>query len=151
MDELLAAGGLRDVQRERVMSIRLLALGRTRADVAQVIGRSVNTVDRHKKLFLAHGEAYLRADGWGGRRNELLSPEQEAQFVAGFQQAAGDGQLVTTAEIAVALAQRAGRTPHPTTVSRMLGRHGWRKVMPRPTHPDGDPGRREAFKETSRP
>ena len=50
-----------------------------------------------------------------------------------------------------ALADQTGRRVDQTTMYRMLERHGWRKVMPRPTHPDGDPERRAAFKETSRP
>ncbi|MDP9311951.1 MAG: winged helix-turn-helix domain-containing protein [Chloroflexota bacterium] len=32
----------------------------------------------------------------------------------------------------------------------MLARHGWRKRVPRPTHPEADPAAQEAFKKTSR-
>lgn len=151
MDELLAAGGLRESERERVMCIRLLALDMKGPVVAEVIGRSANTVYRHKKNFLAEGEAALVNRDWGGRRNAALTPEQEAALVAGFQQAASDGKLVTASVIAEAMAEQAGRTVHPSTVSRLLKRRGWRKVVPRPTHPDADPERRAAFKETSPP
>lgn len=150
MEELLASGELSAPARERVMCIRLLALGRTGPDVAQVVGRSVNTVYRHKQRFLAEGETALMAGQWGGRRNAVLSLEEEVAFVAGFEQSARDGELVTVNAILLALAQRIGRRVDPTTVYRMLERHGWRKVMPRATHPDGDPDRREAFKQTSR-
>ena len=150
MDELLAVGGLRASERERVMCIRLLALKRTGPDVAQVIGRSVNTVYRHKQRFLDEGEAALRAEGWGGRRNAVLSREQEAEFVACFEQAASGGELVTANAILQALTERTGRRVDPSTVYRMLARHGWRKVAPRPRHPNTQPDRQEAFKETSR-
>lgn len=150
MDELLAAGGLGDRERERVVCIRLLALGRTGSDVAEVIGRSEDTVYRHKARFLRAGEQALRTGRWGGRRNQVLSLEAEREFVAGFREAAERGELITANDMVAALADQTGRRVDATTMYRMLERHGWRKVMPRPTHPDGDPERRAAFKETSR-
>lgn len=149
MEELLA-GELSGPARERVTCMRLLAVGRTGRDVAEVIGRSENTVYRHKKRFLEGGEATLMAEGWGGRRNAVLSEAEEAELVAGFVKAAGDGELITANAVIAAVAKRTGRRVDPTTVYRMLERHGWRKVMPRPRHPDAEPERQEAFKETSR-
>lgn len=150
MDELLASGGLGERERERVLSIRLLALGRTGPDVAEVVGRDTETVYRYKRRFLKEGEAALRTFGWGGRRNQVLTPEEEIEFVAGFQAAADRGELITAAAMIQALAEQTGRQVDDSTIYRMLERHGWRKVVPRPTHPDGDPDRRKAFKETSR-
>jgi transposase len=149
MEELLASGELSGPARERVTCIRLLALGRTGADVAQVIGRGVNTVYRHKRRFLEDGEATLMAEGWGGRRNAVLTEAEEAELAADFERAARGGELVTANAVVAAVARRAGRRVDPTTVYRMLRRHGWRKVAPRPRHPDADPARQEAFKETS--
>ncbi|MQA76289.1 MAG: helix-turn-helix domain-containing protein, partial [Solirubrobacterales bacterium] len=134
--------------RERVTCIRLLALGRTGSDVAEAIGRSVNTVYRHKRRFLEEGEATLLAEGWGGRRNAVLTEAEEAELAADFERAARDGELITANAVIAAVAKRAGRRVDPTTVYRMLRRHGWRKVTPRPRHPDADPDRQEAFKET---
>lgn len=149
MEELLA-GELSGAARERVLCIRLLALERKGPDVAQVIGRHANTVYRHKREFLRQGEGYLLAPGWGGRRNAVLSEAEEAELVAGFEQAARDGELITANAVIAAVAERTGRRVDSSTVYRMLERHGWRKVMPRPRHPDADPERQEAFKETSR-
>lgn len=149
MEELLASGELSGPARERVTCIRLLALGRTGPDVAELIGRSQNTVYRHKKRFLEEGEAALMAEGWGGRRNAVLTEAEEAELVAGFAQAARDGELITANAVIAAVIERTGRRVDPTTVYRMLERHGWRKVMPRPRHPDAKPERQEAFKQTS--
>ncbi len=149
MDELLATGGLGDRERERVLAIRLLALGRTGPDVAQVIGRDPETVYRYKRRFLKEGEAALRTATWGGRRNQVLTLEQEREFVAGFRAAADRGELITAAGMIQALAEQTGRLVDDSTIYRMLERHGWRKVVPRPTHPDANPERRGAFKQTS--
>jgi len=148
MEELLG-GDLSTAARERVLCIRLLALGRSAGDVAEVIARSVNTVYRHKFRYLADGEGALMAENWGGRRNEVLTFEQEAVFVAGFRAAANRGELITAAAMIEALNEQSGRRVDSSTMYRMLARHGWRKVVPRPTHPDADPERREAFKQTS--
>jgi DNA-binding NarL/FixJ family response regulator len=55
MQELLG-GDLPLRLRERVQCVRLLAMGRTGQDVAAITGRSVSTVERHKRRFLAEGE-----------------------------------------------------------------------------------------------
>ena len=149
MDVLLGSGSLSARERDRVMCIRLLALGREGLDVAQVLGCSVGTVYRRKAEFLARGEAALRTADWGGRRNAVLSHTQEAEFVAEFENAARAGRLVTATQMIAELQQRTGRPVDPTTLYRMLARHGWRKVVPRPRHPDADPDRQEAFKEIS--
>jgi hypothetical protein len=36
--------------------------------------------------------------------------------------------------------------PYRETIYRLLARHGWRKVMPRPQHPGRDPAAQAAFK-----
>lgn len=128
MEELLASGELSGPARERVTCIRLLALGRTDPDVAQVIGRSVNTVYRHKARFLKEGEAALMAAGWGGRRNAVLTEAEEAELVAGFERAARDGELITANAVIAAVLERTGRRVDPTTVYRMLEHQGDRPL-----------------------
>lgn len=149
MDELLAdKKGLSAREYGRVTCIRLLALGWEAQDVAEAVGCSRNTVYRRKAEFLGQGESALLTDGWGGRRNEVLTVAEEAEFVAHFEDAARKGQLVTASMMLTELAERCGKPPTASTLYRILKRHGWRKVLPRPRHPDADPERQEAFKET---
>lgn len=150
MDELLAdSKGLSAREHARVMCIRLLALGWEAQDVAHAVGLSRSSVYRRKAEYLSEGKRTLSTDGWGGRRGGVLGTEEEAQFVAHFEDAAREGQLVTAAEMLSELARRCGESPNPSTLYRILARHGWRKVIPRPRHPQADPERQEAFKETS--
>jgi len=135
MDALLGAGSLSARERDRVTCIRLLALGREGLDVAQVLGCGVGTVYRRKAEFLARGEAALRTADWGGRRNAVLSHAQEAEFVAEFENAARAGRLVTAKQMIAELGQRTGRPVDPTTLYRMLARHGWRKGRAPPAAP----------------
>jgi transposase len=149
MDELLAdSKGLSVREHGRVSCIRLLALGWEAQDVAEAVGCSRGTVYRRKAEFLDQGETVLFVDGWGGRRNETLTLDEEADFVAQFEDAAREGQMVTATKMLTELAERSRKPPTPSTLYRILARHGWRKVVPRPRHPDADPERQEAFKET---
>ena len=150
MDELLADNGLSARERSRVTCIRLLALGWEAQDVAEAVGITRSSVYRRKAEFLKDGESTLHTDGWGGRRGGVLTEAQEAEFVAHFEDAARKGQMVSAAAMAGELARRAGGPASPATLYRILARHGWRKVVPRPRHPEADPARQEAFKETSR-
>ena len=149
MEELLGCGELPVRSREWVQCVRLLAMGRTAPDVAEILGRSLTTVERHKRRFLAEGEDYLLVNRLGGRRNEVLSVREEAELMAALHAGAVDGEIVTAAKVRQALEAKAGRRVATKTVYRVMERSKWRKVMPRPTHPDGDPERRAAFKETS--
>lgn len=137
--------------RDRVQAVRLLALGRRTGDVAEVLGRGVSTIERHKRRFLAEGESYLTDNRYGlGRPRAFLTVEEETSMLEELRAAAGDGELVTVRMVREAILKRTGRDDISiSTPYDMLHRHGWRKVAPRPTHPDGDPGRREAFKQTS--
>lgn len=151
MDELVASGELNGHEQRRVLAIRLLALGCTVKDTGRAVGRSQDTIGRYKREFLAQGESALRTDGWGGRRNEILSVEEEQRFVQGFRERAERGELVSASAMRTALEKQTGRQTNQSTIYDLLARCGWRKVVPRPTHPDANPAAREAFKQTSLP
>ena len=148
MDELLA-GELSAWQRERVLAIRLLALGRMNIDVAEVVGRLPKTMANWRTSYLSRGVEWIQRRP-GGRRNQLMDEESEREFVASFLEAAARGEMVTVSSFHEALSERVGHDVWPATVYRMLDRHGWRKIAPRPTHPKADPAARAAFKQTSR-
>lgn len=149
MDELLG-GDLSPHARERAMGIRAMASGCSNQQVAKLVGKHENTIAGWRTRYLRDGVAWVGAQGWGGHRNELLDKDAERSFVEGFERAARAGELVTVSAVHQALVDATGQAVWPATVYRMLERHGWRKITPRPTHPSADPARREAFKQTSR-
>jgi transposase len=62
---------------------------------------------------------------------------------------AATGDIPTSAQIQAALETQLGRPVADTTVYRLLDRHGWRKVVPRPQHPQSSPEARDPWKKTS--
>ena len=92
------------------------------------------------------GVAAVETAGKGGRRRQYLTLEEEKEFLAPFFAQAQDGEIATVADIWRAFEQRVGHQVDDSTVYRLLDRHGWRKLMPGPRHPQSDPQAQEHFK-----
>ena len=118
-------------------------------EIAVQIGVSRPFVSKISSLYKRFGPQGLETVGPGGRRNEYLSKDEEAAFLAPFIERAAQGEIVSAKLIKAALEQRLGHTVDESTIYRLLQRHHWRKVMPRPIHSEADPKAQEAFKKTS--
>jgi transposase len=70
--------------------------------------------------------------------------EGEAEFLAQAER----GGILEVGRVKAAYEKVLGRKVPKSTVYRMLARHGWRKVMPRPCHPKADAATQAAFKKT---
>ena len=77
-----------------------------------------------------------------------LSFEEESSWLASFEASAQQGHLTTIKEIQKGFEEKVGTEVAPSTLYRLLERHGWRKLAPRPAHPEGDKAARETFKKT---
>jgi transposase len=95
------------------------------------------------------GEAIFDVRGRGGRRHQHLTPEQERELLAPFVERAEAGGMLTVGEVQGAYHQRIGKVVSRSTIYRLLERHGWRKIMPRPRHPKADVAAQGAFKKTA--
>jgi len=124
---------------------------RKASEIADQLAISTSLV--HKVIFLYNreGAKALETQGPGGRYHEYLTKQEEHTFLAPFFARAEAGELATTKEIHQAFEERVGKPVHETTVYRLLDRHGWRKLMPRPRHPKADLQAQEAFKKPIRP
>lgn len=120
-------------------------------EIAQHTGVSVGTVHKVISQYNRLGADALALPGKGGRRNQYLTLEQEKAFVASFREKATKGQIATIAEIKLAYEKLIGRTVHKTTIYRLLNRHEWRKIVPRPCHIKADAEEQQAFKKTFAP
>ena len=126
------------------------ALGASNATTAQVLGIGSATVVRMQREIrdqIAGNPA--RKGNWGGRRRQLLSIEEEQQFLEPWTKEAEAGGVLVVPPIHEALEKRLGRTVPASTVYRMLARHGWRKVTTDTCHPKRDEQAQENFKKNS--
>ena len=119
-------------------------------ETGEVIGRSKATVAR----MLAESRRQVEEPDrprpqWGGRRRQNMSVEEEKAFLAPFFSQAERGGILVVAPIKAAYEKALGRSVPDSTVYRLLARHDWRKLAPRPRHPKRSPERQEAWKKNS--
>jgi transposase len=101
-----------------------------------------------KKVVSDYGReglaSILRGTFGGNHRN--LSYVEETALLEPFLREAEKGQILIVSDIHKAYEAAVGRTVPPSTVYRMLDRHNWRKVMPRPRHPKANLEEQETYK-----
>ena len=137
-------------QYQRIQCVLIRAtLGSTAAQIAQLLGWS--TVHVMHSRWAKEGDAIFDLRGRGGRHHQHLSAEQEQELLAPFVERAQAGGMLTVAEIQQAYQKQLGKAVAPSTIYRLLDRHGWRKVVPRPRHPKADVAAQAAFKKTPPP
>ncbi len=95
-------------------------------------GLAEQTVHNLVSSYNRYGPAALETSGRGGRRRAYLTTRQESTFLQPFIEKAIAGQIATAAEIKKSFEKLLGRKVHKTTIYRLLDRHGWRKLIPRP-------------------
>jgi transposase len=147
-ERLKQANSHSEYQRIQCVLIRA-TLGSSAAEIAQLLGWSTATVHVMHSRWAKEGEALFDVHGRGGRRHQHLTPEQELELLAPFVQRAEAGGMLTVAEIQQAYRQRSGKAVAPSTIYRLLERHGWRKIVPRPRHPKANVAAQAAFKKTA--
>ena len=117
-------------------------------EIARHCGVSKATVHQIISTYNRLGVSAVETPGKGGRRHQYLTREEEEQFLAPFFARAEAGEIATVQEIWQAFEARVGHPVDDSTIYRLLDRHGWRKLMPRPRHPQADPQAQEQFKKT---
>ena len=117
-------------------------------DIARHCGVSKATVHQVISTYNRLGIEAVETTGKGGRRHEYLSVQDEKQFLAPFFARAEAGEIATAAEVQCAFEALIGHEVEKSTIYRLLHRHGWRKLMPRPKHPQASKEAQELFKKT---
>jgi transposase len=120
--------------------------GMSAVEIARAIKWSANGVRIVQRRFIEQGVAAFADRKRGRRTPPRMTFQEEEAFLDGFRAAAATASVLVVGDIKAAWEERLGRTVHKTTVYRMLERHGWRKVVPRPRHPKKDEEAGEAFK-----
>jgi transposase len=139
----------RPLYRQRWLIIyNALVAPRKAEEIARHCGVSKATVHQVISTYNRLGVVGVETPGKGGRRHQYLTREEEEQFLAPFFTRAQAGEIATVREIWQAFEQRVGHHVDDSTIYRLLDRHGWRKLMPRPRHPKADPQAQEQFKKT---
>lgn len=131
----------------RLQCVLLRRYQMTAADAAKIVGLHPGSVRIIWAKWQRAGEDAIL----GERRGQVRSAArwnrgQERTFLQPFLDAAERGKLTTVKEIHKAQCERVGKNLDPTATYRLLWRHDWRKVVPRPQHPKADKEAQRTFK-----
>ena len=121
---------------------------RTAKQIARHTGVSVSSVHNLVSNYNRFGPEALEGSKDSKRRRCYFSRERESEFLAPFLDEASAGQICVAGRIKQALENYLGHSVHHSTVYRMLERNQWRKVVPRPVHPQAKEEVKEGFKKT---
>jgi hypothetical protein len=89
---------------------------------------SLTTVHRVIATYKLGGVAAIETDGERRRRHQYLTLEQERAFLQPFMARAARGEMARVAEILRAFEEVVKQPVAPSTISRLLDRHGWRQL-----------------------
>lgn len=143
---LKRATSVRDVQRIQCILFRV-AEQFSSDHIATLVGLSVPSVRRIWSQYLHDGDPALLGEKRGqGRFHAHLSTAKEQTLLAPFLKRAEAGGIITIRMVHAVVCAKVGKKVAPSTTYRMLHRHGWRKLVPRPQHPNANAREQERFK-----
>jgi transposase len=118
-------------QRQRIRMVLLRENGMTQPAIAEAMGVSLSTVNRAHMAHDQGGIKVLKPRPSGGRQRQNMTLAEEKVLLARFANAAGAGEMLNTHDFKQAYERAIGHRTSSSTVYNLLGRHGWRKLMPR--------------------
>lgn len=135
-------GSAKELEVKRRIAGNLLLEGRSRAEVARIVGTSWNSVNRWQQAISQGGLEALAAKPHPGRRRKL-SPRQERQVLRilerGAQKAGFATDLWTCPRVAQAIERRLGIKYHDGHIWHLLRKWGWSCQKPQRRAREQDP------------
>lgn len=119
-------------------------------DIAKIVGFSKGYIWHIHSAYRDIGEKAFFLNKRGGMYRRNLSPAQEKALIKEISSSSDLGRILEISSIKKRYEELAGKQVHKTVVYRMLARHGWRKIVPRPIHPKNDKVAIETFKKAFR-
>lgn len=114
-----------------------------------MVGYHCSYVKEIQSKYKKEGSKAFHLKPKGGRRYSKLEFNEEKEIIKKFEEKAKTAGVIGVLDIHEALMDKAGEKMHLATTYRILKRHGWRKISPRPKHPKSSAITIETFKKTS--
>lgn len=116
--------------------------------IAKITGLSESHVHKIHSQCRTKGISSLCSSKRGGRQRSYLTLEQEIEMLEEIEKEAINGGIVEIGKVHKIFERQVGGKIARYTAYRLLYRHGWRKVTPRPYHPKQNKDAVETFKKT---
>lgn len=123
--------------------------GLSAEEIACIVGFSKGYVWSIHSGYRQNGEAVFVSGKRGGDYHRNISFAAEKALLSDIEAEGDLGRILDVKSIKNRYEGLACKTVHKTVIYRMLARHGWRKIAPRPYHPKNDKEAVEEYKKTS--
>ena len=120
---------------KRLKALLLHAQGEKRASIAEKTEFAKSYISELVSKYCSNGLSAIADNNYPGNHRNLSFAEEEA-FLEPYKKAAEAGQIVDTSAIKAAYEAKVGHSIGGSQIYYVLHRHGWRKVMPRSSHPN---------------
>jgi len=136
-----------ETETKRIQCVLLGAKGLTSENIGIVTGYHPQHVRRVWQQYRKGGVNTLVGERRGtGRGNAHLKKRAEKEFLSSFVEKANRSGILIVSEVYEAHKKRLGKNIPLSSTYNLLHRHNWRKIAPRPQHPQGDKEKQEEYK-----
>jgi transposase len=121
-------GSAAELEVRRRLAVRLLSQGKSRSEVAEMVGASLSSVKRWKAAWKKGGVEAVAAKPHPGRKPKLTNAQKrqlERMLLRGPRAAGFSNDLWTCGRVAEVIRRRFGVTYHVDHVPRILQAFGW--------------------------
>mgnify|MGYP005846129135 CR=1 FL=1 len=136
---------------QKRLAIWLTFLRRSALEIADLLQVSKQAVWLWVGQYNRHGPEGLTRKGRGGRRWSYLSWPAEEALLQSWEKRALGGEILTAPHLLPEVERAVGKKVSLDYVYKLLHRHGWRKLGPRPRHVKADHAAQAEFKKNSPP
>jgi transposase len=126
--------------------------GKKAEEFADILGISKHKIYNIIQQYNKYGKEWRTYDDWGGRRESRcnLSIEEESSILKEIEEDALNGNILIYKHVKTIVEEKIGRKVSDDYIWDMFKRHGWKKKVPRQSHPKGDKEKQDDFKKNSK-
>jgi len=144
--KLSSSRGTADFTRWQILYLVQVAKQVSADIISPLVGLSKPSIYKIVERYNKQGPLAIKCKLRGGRRNALLSVNEEEQLFINLEEQASKGLIKTANDIREVVELKVGKAVSDDFLWDLLHRNGWKKKMPRPHHPKRDIKQQAEFK-----
>jgi len=146
IEKLSSSRGTSDFTRWQILYLVQVAKQVSADIISPLVGLSKPSIYKIVERYNKEGPLAIKCKLRGGRRNALLSVNEEEQLFINLEEQASKGLIKTANDIREVVELKVGKAVSDDFLWDLLHRNGWKKKMPRPHHPKRDIKQQAEFK-----
>ncbi len=120
----------------RILVLNMRCLGKTNKEIREVTEYNTQYITDLVRLYIKKGMSAMIGNHYTSH-NRKMSFEEETEFLEQFTSDAEAGLITDVKKILEKFEKATEKKSCKSTIYKLLKRHGWRRVSPRPCNPNG--------------